>query len=328
MNMCVCWGGEGGRPGLPGPQPPPRAGPGNPSRPPSPPPGSPRPPASGFPASLSSLGLRGKAGFRGEGLGGDTEPSLLHPPPRSALPPSPPPPSAFGRPRGRKKGAKEAEVRTRRPEIRAQAPGPEVGEASACGPNSADQACGEPQAGPRGRSAPPWGPRALHPSSLGEGRRPGPGPQLPPPWSIPGAEPPPLLSLVLGAQPPPSILSAAGTQESIPLRHRRGSQPPPRPAPPLPAPGGRPPSLLSSQESGPALLPLASPRPWSGHPPSISGASQCRVPPPPLGHHRLVPSPSLKAPAGPGEAALGSLSPPRPRLCLAVSPHSHPAVAL
>lgn len=114
-----------------------------------------------LPASQPVFPLRlgGKAGFRGEGLGSDTEPSLLHPPPttlRSALPPSPPPPSTR-RPRGRKKGAEEAEVSTGRPAIGAQSRlwAQEFCTASTQAPKLQTMT-GTSRLGPAGRSA-PWG---------------------------------------------------------------------------------------------------------------------------------------------------------------------------
>ena len=62
-----------------------------------------------LPASQPVFPLRGsveRPGFRGEGLGGDTEPSLLHPPPRSG-PPSLPPRHHRPRLAGRGEGRKE-----------------------------------------------------------------------------------------------------------------------------------------------------------------------------------------------------------------------------
>lgn len=165
-----------------------------------------------------------------------------------ALPPSPPPLSALGRPRGRKKGAKEAEVRTGCAAMGAQrqALGSEICEATTCCPNSADHASGEPQAGPSGEIGPPWGPGALDPSSLGRGRRPGAGPSAASSRRIPAAEPPaPFSPLSLGAQPPPPILSALGprnpcpphthTQEWIPVTSQTWGPDPQ--LPPLSVPG-------------------------------------------------------------------------------------------
>ncbi|XP_017918722.1 PREDICTED: translation initiation factor IF-2-like [Capra hircus] len=58
---------------------------------------------------------RTEPGFRGEGLGGDTEAASSPAPAPTALggPASPPPPSALGRPRGRKKGAERRSARRR-----------------------------------------------------------------------------------------------------------------------------------------------------------------------------------------------------------------------
>lgn len=85
--------------------------------PPPPPPHPHQVPGPPLPASQPVFPLLASdqaPGFRGEGLGCNTEPSLLlhpHPSHYAQPPPSPPPLSAIARPQGRKKGAQEVEVR-------------------------------------------------------------------------------------------------------------------------------------------------------------------------------------------------------------------------
>lgn len=141
------------------------------------------------------LGSVERPGFRGEGLGSDTEPSLLHPPPRSGPPSLPATTVRVWPAAGKEERSEGGGGKTQAPSdpIRAepQGLGSEIREASTRGPNSADHACGEPQAGPSGELGPPWGPRAPYSSSLGWGagvQRP--GPQPPPLWRLRAAEPP------------------------------------------------------------------------------------------------------------------------------------------
>lgn len=125
-------------------------------------------------------------------------------------PPSLPPPSALGRPRGRKKGAKEAEVRAGRPVIGAS-PRPRAQKSARprpAAPVLQIMPAGNQRLGPAGRPRPPLGDLGLPtPSSLPRGRGgggPGPWPSASSSLEISSSwAPSPLLSLVLGAQPPP-----------------------------------------------------------------------------------------------------------------------------
>lgn len=183
-----------------GPQPPPITGPRSSSRAPSPPTEFPHPPASGFPASLSSLRLVEKAGFRREDLGGDTEPSLLHSPHHHHVRG---PPSLLattvgrsaGRLWGRKKGTEEAKVRIECPAIRTES---RLQAQESARPPLRPQFCrsclGSQQSGPSGKigplgdlgipsSLPTVGGRGSRGLSLslilsGEFRHPGPSPLL------------------------------------------------------------------------------------------------------------------------------------------------------
>lgn len=132
-------------------------------------------------------------------------------------PPSLPPPSALGRPRGRKKGAKEAEVRAGRPVIGAS-PRPRAQKSARprpAAPVLQIMPAGNQRLGPAGRPRPPLGDLGLPtPSSLPRGRGGGGSRAL-------------ALSLLLagdfeqlGPQPPP--LPCLG-----------GSAPSPQPSPPL-----------------------------------------------------------------------------------------------
>lgn len=85
-----------------------------PQLPPSLPPEVPGPPLPASQPVFPLLASDQAPGFRGEGLGCNTEPSLLlhpHPSHYAQPPPSPPPLSAIAWPQGRKKGAQEVEVR-------------------------------------------------------------------------------------------------------------------------------------------------------------------------------------------------------------------------
>lgn len=273
--MCVCWGGEEG-----GPDPAPSSLGSPEDGAPAPSPyrtqeSKPRPPLRPLalllhhlPASQPVFPLSGsdeKPGFRGEGLGGDTEPSLLHPPPRSG--PSLPATTIRARPAaGKEERSKGGGGKSRAPSHRGepQAPGSEICKASARGPSSADHACGEPKAGPSGETAaPPWRPRApdpQQPSSGACGGVQGPGPQPPPRWRFRAAGPPaPSSPLSWGLSPLPPALSTTGTQESIPTTYRsleagpRSSPNPPH-TPNLSARDLAPslPSPLPAQESEPS----------------------------------------------------------------------------
>ena len=298
MNEYVCLLGRGGRgagpsPLLPrgsqrtGPQPPPLTGPRSPSRPPPLRPLGPL--VHHLPASQPVFPLSGsdeKPGFRGEGLGGDTEPSLLHLPPRSG--PSLPATTVRARPAaGKEERSKGGGGKNRAPSHRGRAPGPwaqKNARPRPAAPVLQIMPAGNQRLGPAGRSAPPpWRPRApdpQQPSSGVGGCGPGPWPSASSSLEISSSwAPSPVLSLVFGAQPPPPALSTTGTQESIPTTYRSleaGPQSSPNTPPPTSAPGiSPPPSLAPSLPKS-----LSPPTPGlsqtlaTGHPHSISGASR------------------------------------------------------
>ena len=225
MNEYVCLLGRGGRgagpsPLLPrgsqrtGPQPPPLTGPRSPSRPPPLRPLGPL--VHHLPASQPVFPLSGsdeKPGFRGEGLGGDTEPSLLHLPPRSG--PSLPATTVRARPAaGKEERSKGGGGKNRAPSHRGRAPGPwaqKNARPRPAAPVLQIMPAGNQRLGPAGRSPPPLGDLGLPTlSSLPRGSGgvvQGPGPQPPPRWRFRAAGPPAPsspLSLELSPLPQPS----------------------------------------------------------------------------------------------------------------------------
>lgn len=217
--------------------------------------------------------------------------SSTRPPPRyaRALPPRHHRP--LGRPRGRKKGAEEAEVSAGRPAI-----GPRAGSGlrglhgRPPGPDSADHACGDGRLGPAWRSPPPGGvvrdPRQPPSGCRGLAplENPGTGPQpLPlPRWRSPA---PSLPAQPLGPRTPsPARLGAGGGGAGCCIPGVSGAQVP-APAPP-PSPRSQAPNTLppGSDPSAPLLPPLPAPHlgthtPFPGPPGS---ASHPRPPAPPM----------------------------------------------